>query len=249
MPPPTLFPSPQPRDLSSVPPPAPATAPMASDACSDGYTAKEREIADIIINLLYYDSGSRRSRQSAFVFPRWKTKKKRSPPAPPPRPPPCHLPQNCNDCFRQFGGDVGENSSASSPNTPLTSFFCLACDKENESGPAPPVKTLKGANYGHMEEVRSGHGDRSLRTAPPAGMCGCGDNDDRVFLVPDLNVLAEELVVAAAPAAEGEMRRRRMQEAYEMASRRMAAAEARRRRRELRRPKSSLPRAAAMPSA
>lgn len=64
-----------------------------------------------------------------------------------------------------------------------------------------------------------------------------GIGGGREFVVPDLNVSAEDL--AAAAAASDEMRRRQ-EKVYETARRRLAAAEARRKRKELQRLKNSV---------
>ncbi|XP_020575798.1 uncharacterized protein LOC110021584 isoform X2 [Phalaenopsis equestris] len=197
-----------------------------SDMGDGEHTILEREVADIIIHLLHrQDSVSvppidRRSSQEiglGFGFPRWNGKRKRSVHGSAIAPV-----SNAGDAVSGFSSDA------------LISF--PSC-KENDEDPVSQLKARiesreSGPNLmkGGFKSEFSEYEERGLRFCPePRSISG-----GREFVVPDLNMSAEDVEAAADDM------RRRQEEVYVTACRRMAAADARRRRKELQRMKNSI---------
>ncbi|KAL0907302.1 hypothetical protein M5K25_021702 [Dendrobium thyrsiflorum] len=199
-------------------------------------TILEREVADIIIYLLHrQDSVSdrrfdRRSSQTIgldFGFPRWNGKRKRS----------VHASATVPVSY------AGEPISVSSSNAlPISFSPCKEKDEDLASPLKAPVElesreSAQNFIQGYFKSGISDYEQRELRFWPEWKGIGGG----REFVVPDLNMSAEDLASAsAAAAAAADEMRRRQEEVYATACRRLAAADARRKRKELQRLKNSI---------
>lgn len=216
----------------------PALALVEPEMDGSEHTMLEQEVAEIIISLLHQrrsDSGRQFRRSgplavpSDLTFPKWGVKRKRS----------THTTVHARTTLG--GRHTGESISLSFSNTLLPSSPSNA-SKEN-SGDLGSLQKSSKSSFLDKEQaaLASDHCcpnviEAYFKTAVfERGLLfwpGWRGNSGRAYVVPDLNMSAEEL-------AEAELWRRQQHVLYEIACRRLAAADARRKRRELQKLKNS----------